>query len=719
MKIHNEQVRLRGLSSLLVSLLSKAIAWISEIVISFLSLSWHAMSHVGEFTKINGVVQGNPKAALTYATLIHSCVERMLAACNEHSTGYKRGTLWAYKFFDSSLSPLASRSRMQALLGKNLPLVRFDTSDENLGTFQQNLRSVADESNINGDGGLGFGEGKLEFVIRALQELLSEYTWDPLFLSDGSSSDEDQVREMRSVCPGANSLKIQQNVVILFSHIPFDEKHFASFVSSSTPVPVSNTDLLKCFSSKFGTLKVPFQSHNIHASWINVASLIPSSHGKCQRSTVLDEKQWRLQQHVMCSVFAGSQWGYMAMETLAIASDCIPLSMLWSSIAYPAPQFEPNIAQIKAKLQIHVQGRDADQLKQEVCKLVAVRVGLNVSDSRSMKENISDLLQRGASSRRMREYFSENSPVGPAAKVKIVVKSLQLKQKLDFKGSVRYVLYHHLEGWQAEKDVSYLQDGRSHEDEVTSNSYGDEILRQLQQGPMTFVPGQRAWQILLIAIARRQSVAEVDLYEDGICSPALLEPITVQYAALLQKEPSKPFGSGYHESNDVQGKVLIASIPSTTMTTIEEGVTNSPQKHFVGGECSAVKSEGTLRKRSASAMAGKDGPPAKREKAAGDAESMDTKANVGSKVQAYNWVNHWKFILQRQTVGTGRNQIENKFLRPGHGKRPSKNLVMIKYWLDHLLKDKEQAPQWVQQIQHVLPVLPEAAGMLRLWRWSH
>lgn len=671
----------------------------------------------GGVTNLSGVVQGNPKAALSYAALIHSCVERMLAACNEHSTGYKRGTMWAYKFFDSSLSPLSSRSRMQALLGKNLPLVRFNTSEENLGTFQQNLRSVADESNIKGAGGCQHGEGKLEYVIRALQELLSEYTWDPLFLSDGSSSDEDQVRQMRSVCP--NSLKIQQNVVILFSHIPSDENHFARFVGSSTPVPVSNTDLLKSFSSKLGTLKEPFRSHNIHASWINVASLIPSSHGKCQRPTVPDEEQWRLQQHVMCSVFAGSQWGYMALETLAIASDCIPLSMLWSSIAYPTPQLQANNGQIKAKLQIHVHGRDAVQLKQEVCKLVAVRVGSNVVDSRSMKENISDLLQRGVSSRRMREYFSESSPVGHAAKVKIVVKSLQLKQKLDFKGSVRYVLYHHLDGGQAEKDVSSLQDARSHEDEVASNSYGDEILRQLQQEPMTFVPGQRAWQVLLIAIARRQSVAEVDLYEDGICSPALLEPITVQYAALLQMEPSKPSGAGNHESSVVQGKVLLAPIPCTTMTTIEEGVTNAPQKHLVGDKCSVVKNEGNPRKRSASAMARNDGPPTKREKAAGDREPTDTKENAGSKVQAYNWVNHWRFILQRQTVGTGKNQIENKYLRPGQGKRPCKNLVTIRYWLDHLLKDKEQAPQQLQQIQQVVPVLQETAGMLHWWRWPH
>lgn len=123
---------------------------------------------------------------------------------------------------------------------------------------------------------------------------------------------------------------------------------------------------------------------------------------------------------------------------------------------------------------------------------------------------------------------------------------------------------------------------------------------------LSFEPGERAWQVLLIAIARKRSVAEVDLYVDGNCSSAILEPITVQYAAFLQKDQSSTT-----VSSDCSMQLLVQHSGSKSLFTspLLQTVGKSGEgADLEGSECGRIKQEMRPRKRIASTIPAEEAP---------------------------------------------------------------------------------------------------------------
>lgn len=650
--------------------------------------------------------QVNAKAARAYASLIHSCVQRMLAACNEHCTGYRRSTLWAYKLFDSSLSPLASRSKLDRLLDKQQPhLVRFSTSEGNLAIFQQALQKVAVGLCRKGFGSCQQGEGKLDSVVCALQELFSDFMWGPLFLSDSSSSDEDLGRQKRSNCPGWNPLQIRENVVILFSPLPTLTKSFANFVDTLNPRDSGvDQDLMRAFSRKLKFLQEPFRLHNIHTCWIDIPVSTSTLPLQDQELPVSIDPEQRVDRCSIHSELAAARWSFMGLDTFAIASDSIPKSMLWSSIAYPAPPVGPSASKMFAKLRIVVQGKNAVKLQPEVCRVVVVPLVSNYLDTRLMKENALHPLSKGTSLVKSISNKQELQ-VLPSAKMKIVLKSLVPKQDVVLKiGLKRYLVYHHAGVGtigKKESDTDSAQDESLREcrfqmNDSSHNTYGDEIFQQLQQQPMKYEPGEPAWQLLLIAIARTESVAKVDLYQDGLCISAILEPITVHYAVLMQEDQG--FEPASSESLMLQCQSLRAFNASGPLVTIKEEDENRSREHSASDEGAKVKQEGRPEKRSSPSITEQDCPAVKRERLACDKEGKQpfrTKYNHRFKGEIYSRTKHWQFILQRGKVGTGKHQIENTYVCPGQGQRPTKVLLALKCWLDqlHVCREQQAAPQ--------------------------
>lgn len=631
-------------------------------------------------------------ASQAYAALIHSSVERILAVCNEHNSGHKRSTIWSYKLFDSSLSPSASSSTLQKLLkdvsGGQKQIGRFKSAEEDLGLFQLTLSTVATEVSSNCDPGQPT-RSKADFVIRALQEPLSDFNWNSVFICDGSSSDEDQARRRRGECQGGS----QQNLVMVFSHLPDKMEQFASFMNMAASQ--GDTELFKTFSSKMKSLQEPFRLQGIRACWIDMPRVSTSltSHGR------------NLQRPELYAVFAKTKWKYTTMDALAIASDCIPQPMLWFSVVHPDLQVQPNAHRMQCKLRISVQGRDGAPLQPEVCRLEAVSLGSNVVDSALMKENVFAILKLGLLSSKAERLAVGSSPSLQSPIVRIVVKSLILKQDVSFKCSFRYLLYHRVEcGADSKKKNSMaLMDPLA--DDPASDVYGHDILQQLQQEPVSFEPGDRAWQVLLLAIARKNSVAEVDLHIDGVCSSAILEPITLQCAALLQKcQSPKPLSSDSNKQFRVQQngpELLLTASPLQSVVKIGEGA------DLDGSERAQSKQGMRPKKRTATTISVVDGPLVKREKTECGSKSKPTCAEETkshTKREAYSWIQHWRYILHRKTVGTGRVQIENRYMRPGPGKKPSKAISIIKCWLDLMSKPK---PLTALQI---VPFIPAAPG---------
>jgi hypothetical protein len=470
---------------------------------------------------------------------------------------------------------------------------------------------------------------------------------------------------------------------------------------------------LKAFSSKMKRLQEPFGLQGIRACWIDMprvstSVVIPGSGLPLSAET--DEKRQGQELH---GVFAQTKWKYTTMDTLAIASECLPPAMVWSSVAYPDLQVQPSALRMQAKLRISVQDRDGKQFQPDICRLQVVPLGSNVGGNSLMKESVSTMLKMGSLSSKAERLSSVKCPSLQPPIVKIVVKSLLPKQEVSYKCLLRYLLYHRAECGtdfrtrtkpaSAEKEVQKLD---LLADDATSDVSGHDILKQLQQEPMSFEPGERAWQVLLIAIARKRSVAEIDLYVDGNCSSAILEPITVQYAALLQKDQSSKF-----VSSDCSRQLLVQHSGSKSLVTspLLQTVGKSGEgADLEGSECGRIKQEMRPRKRTASTIPVEEGPLVKREKMLGGFKQKPTGAEEinHTKREAYSWVQHWRYILRRKTIGSGNVQIENRYMRPRLGKKPSKAIQIIKCWLDQVSKIEPLAEQ------QLVPFSPATPGTL-------
>ena len=659
--------------------------------------------------------QGNVNYSQAYAALIHSCIERILIACNEDNTRHKSSTSWGYKFFDSSLSPSASSSTILKLLkdssGGLKHIGGLKSAEENLGLFQETLSRVAAEVGSRSGDPCQVTHGKVDFLVRALQELLSDFTWNSVIISDGSSSDEDQARRRRGERQGGTSISIQQNLVMVFSHMPENMEQFAGFMNLSTsPEAAKDTELLKAFSLKMKRLQEPFRLQGIRACWIDMPRVSTSVVGQgcgLSVSTETDQKPRRQ----LYTVFAQMKWKYTTMDALAIASECLPPALVWSSVAYPDLHVQPNALRMQAKLRITVQDRDGKRFQPDICRLEVVPLGPNVVGSALMKESVSELLKKGSLSSKAERLSSVKcSSVQPPV-VKIVVKSLVLKQDVTFKCSLRYLLHHRVERGAdlktrkkttpAEKEAQKLD----LVDDATSDVSEHDILKQLQLEPTSLEPGERAWQVLLIAIARKRGVAEVDLYVDGNCSSAILEPITVQYAALLQKDLSSN-----NLSCDCSKQVLVQYGGSKSLVTSPplQTVVKSEGADLEGSECGRIQQEMRLRRRTASTIPVEEGPHVKREEMVGGFKQKPNGAEEinHTRREAYSWTQHWRHILRRKSIGSGRVQIENRYMRSRLGTKPSKAVQIIKCWVDQVSKPVPVAEQLVPSP----PATPGAVG---------
>ena len=216
----------------------------------------------------------------------------------------------------------------------------------------------------------------------------------------------------------------------------------------------------------------------------------------------------------------------------------------------------------------------------------------------------------------------------------------------------------------AEENLGLFQETHSRVAAEVGRRSGDPCqVTQLQVEPTSFEPGEGAMRVFLIAIARKRGVAEVDLYVDGNCSCAILEPITVQDAALLQTDPSSN-----NLRCDCSKQVLVQYSGWKSLVTSPplQTAVKSEGADLKGSECGRIKQEVRPRKRTACIMSVEECPHAKREKMVGGFNQKPNGAEEIShtKREAYSWTHYWRHILRRKSISSGRVQIENRYMRP-------------------------------------------------------
>jgi hypothetical protein len=159
-----------------------------------------------------------------YLAAIRDCVHKILVllssnqypAENEIST-----TVWAFKILDSSMSPYRSRSVIEKTVGKWAGHVPFESTTRT-EAFVSALRHLANvKPNSQPRNSDFFHGGRLDFIVRSMQELINDYIWDPLIIEDG-------------IIPHSIHNN-HTNLVVLFSSFPWTRNGFNDFLMEEIP----------------------------------------------------------------------------------------------------------------------------------------------------------------------------------------------------------------------------------------------------------------------------------------------------------------------------------------------------------------------------------------------------------------------------------------------------------------------------------------------------
>ncbi|KAJ7532388.1 hypothetical protein O6H91_13G001800 [Diphasiastrum complanatum] len=492
-------------------------------------------------------------------SLILGFMERLLKACND-SDGKGR-TLWAYKLIDSSLSPLASRSKVELLIGSFATYVRFDSTHANcravafdpknktadhFTAFCLSLKSLVSMKAESGQLAQQAIGARAENVARALQELLTDYTWDPL-LNNGSLASNQQ--SMQAVEFTLSNLKHPSNLIILFSPLPATRSQFSGFLSCAEPAMHSglNDLYIQNFSSKFFPVLEKLNAKEVHTCWVGLPTILPGSENRHFASC------WEtLPERSAIKSFRSLGCRFMSLDSLIMGSISMPFSLLLPSICHKPFQLSKKCAGISAKLHLCIHDRESFLLEVPLCKVEATFIGtpqpLRVSTN-GLKDKIEGKLV---------PFKGQETSICLDSNVRmnIIIRTLIPMHHVRTSGlssSQFYLLRRHsgrknsLVQFNGELDHNCIHKySSSRHDCRVGETLGNDLMKMLQQDADDFEPGKPAWQILLLFISRQKSLC-LD-YTSSIPNDARIETSACK-VGLLEKAPVRIMHSSDPDSH--------------------------------------------------------------------------------------------------------------------------------------------------------------------------
>ncbi|XP_068666619.1 uncharacterized protein [Aristolochia californica] len=157
-------------------------------------------------------------------------------------------SLFAYKLFFSSLSPLTSSSKIHKLLGK-ASSISFDLPSLTFTSLASSLRSVASLLSLSDTDRLAVPRASL--VAESLRQILYDYPW------------ETAIQDPK----GTTVLTLRSNLVMLFSPFPRRPSELPQFVGSELDDEKALSDK---FSQIFSGVTEGFVNRDIHLCWVDV-----------------------------------------------------------------------------------------------------------------------------------------------------------------------------------------------------------------------------------------------------------------------------------------------------------------------------------------------------------------------------------------------------------------------------------------------------------------
>ncbi|XP_061342035.1 uncharacterized protein LOC133288321 [Gastrolobium bilobum] len=211
-------------------------------------------------------------------------------------------SLFAFKLFFSSLSPLLSSSKLHPFLPKPSLSLSFDHSSSTLHLLSHTLSSLPQFPTPPPS-----HHPKASHLAASMRQLLHDYAWDP----DPVPADT------------YNSVVVPHNLVLLFSPM------FESFQGLSAFLDVNAGDeslrnvisFCERLSGFFGSVSRLFDSRGIHFSWVSVSDSFGFENDEVRNIRGLFETG------------AGKLgWGFCSVDSIVLGSVLVPFGLIYPKI---------------------------------------------------------------------------------------------------------------------------------------------------------------------------------------------------------------------------------------------------------------------------------------------------------------------------------------------------------------------------------------------------
>ncbi|KAF8412160.1 hypothetical protein HHK36_000117 [Tetracentron sinense] len=256
-------------------------------------------------------------------------------------------SLFAFKLFFSSLSPLLSSSKLHRLLGKSAASFSFNHPTETLHSLSETLNSFSSLYEAV------TSPSQASLMANSMLQLVHDYAWDPQI--------QDPIGTQK------NFALVRSNLILLFSPISRSIACLSEFMGGE----VGDESLIavdafcKNFSQVFGTVKDRYVNVDIHFSWIDVKYEL-----ECAEEMVEDDESI-LGLGFIKKGIKSLGWGFCSTHAIILGSAIVPFGLIYPNIGCSPICFDCNESRetVRAELSLEISDVSGKPLECKCCDL--------------------------------------------------------------------------------------------------------------------------------------------------------------------------------------------------------------------------------------------------------------------------------------------------------------------------------------------------------------
>ncbi|KAI4352950.1 hypothetical protein L6164_007154 [Bauhinia variegata] len=413
-------------------------------------------------------------------------------------------SLFSFKLFFSSLSPLLSSSKLHLCLPNSSLSLSFNRPSFTLQSLSQTLNSMPQFHNPSDP-----APPRAMYLATSMRQLVHDYAWDPVI----NDPVPDTLLNYDSISV------VRSNLVVLFSPICKSLRCLSGFFN--VEIGDESLENMASFSEKFSgffkSVSDAFDCRDIHFSWVDV---------KCEsgcREQDIEIDEIRQNRGLFESGIKALGWGFCSVDSIMLGSALVPFGLIYPKIGISFGSLDLNdySKKIHAQLGLQILDVTSKPIEYKCCELELVNFKV-LDKSDDVRFTSVPMNSRREVCKGKTKFWERFSHGITNIEIKLLLKCdafLKIREHVSDSIFVREI----------SRESKKKQMGNSNEFfadrvlEILAHEFGDSWQRK----PVPI------WQILLSFLHKEDCLALVSLSKDnGSSCMGILRPFTVSSALL-------------------------------------------------------------------------------------------------------------------------------------------------------------------------------------------